>query len=82
VTPAFLDRIARGARLDLGRFRRERSARYADVLGPIDQTAQADFQGTPGFAVVGPRIGFALNGLLPTATLFAPVYAHALTASR
>jgi protein-disulfide isomerase len=82
VTPAFLDRLAGAAKLDVARFRTARQLRYAKPLATIATEAQnALFQGTPSFAVVGPKIGFALGGVTPTAGLFGPIYRRALASS-
>jgi protein-disulfide isomerase len=82
VTPLFLDRLAAAARLNGAQFRKERRLLFRKPLATIANEAQnALFQGTPSFAVVGPKNGFVLNGETPTAALFAPLYRRALASS-
>lgn len=80
VTPAFLDRVAAGAKLNAAQFRKGRQLLYRQPLATIATTAQnALFQGTPSFAVVGPKTGFVLGGETPTAGLFGVIYRRALS---
>jgi protein-disulfide isomerase len=80
VNAAFLDRIAGAAKLNAAQFDRERLPLYTQPLAAIATTAtNAQFQGTPSFGVIGPKNGFVLGGLTPTAQLFAAVYKRALT---
>lgn len=82
VNAAFLDRIAKAAKLDTAQFERDRQPLYKKPLAAIAATAtNAQFQGTPSFGVIGPKNGFVLGGLVPTAKLFADVYRRALASS-
>jgi len=65
VTDAFLDHLARSARLDVARFDRDRRApAMADRLRKDWREALAyGFQGTPSFAVRGPRGTRVLEGV-------------------
>src|ERR1700709_2740050 len=61
VTPTFLDRIAGAPRVQAAVFRSGRGGLYRQPLATIATTAtNAQFQGTPSFAVVGPKTGFVL----------------------
>jgi len=80
VTPTFLDRLAGAARLNVAEFRQARRLLYRKPLATIaGEATNSLFQGTPSFAVVGPRIGFSLDGETPTAGLFGPLYRRALS---
>ena len=79
VNAAFLDRIAKAAKLDTARFDTERQPLYKKPLAAIATTAtNAQFQGTPSFGVVGPKTGFAIGFTQATATEFARSYRLAL----